>query len=87
MLKINNIDPNSHQVKDEMKRLEEIYGKIKELDKKPLPGSNLNKEAADTMIKNVLSMNNNVEVNRNNRKLIKNVPEPELPHIAINKFK
>ena len=74
LLKINNHDPNQHQVKDEMKRIEEVYGRIKELDKKPLPSSNLNIEASERVI-------------NNKRKLKGNVPLPELSHLNVNKFK
>ena len=71
-----------------MKRIEEVYGKIKQLDKKTLPTSSLNKEASERVIKNSLSCNNNIEEdNKSKRKLKGNVPIPELPHLNVNKFK
>ena len=90
LLKIDNNDPNNHKVKDEMKRLESIYGKIKELEKTPLPSSNLNVEASNRLIKNSLGMeniSNDSEENKTMRKLKGNVALPELPHLNVNKFK
>jgi hypothetical protein len=88
LLKINNLDPTQHQIKDEMKRIETIYAKIKELDKTPLPTSVIDKEASARMIKNSLeSSNTNTEEQSNRRKLKGNVALPELSHLNVNKFK
>ncbi len=88
LLKINNLDPTQHQIKDEMKRIETIYAKIKELDKTPLPTSVIDKEASARMIKNSLeSTNTNTEEQSNRRKLKGNVALPELSHLNVNKFK
>jgi hypothetical protein len=88
LLKINNHDPTQHQIKDEMKRIEGIYAKIKELDKTPLPTSVIDKEASARMIKNSLeTTNNNTEEQSNRRKMKGNVALPELSHLNVNKFK
>ena len=88
LLKINNLDPTQHQIKDEMKRIEGIYAKIKELDKTPLPTSVIDKEASARMIKNSLeTTNNNTEEQSNRRKMKGNVALPELSHLNVNKFK
>lgn len=90
LLKINNHDPNQHQVKDEMKRIESVYAKIKEIDKTPLPTSMIDKEASARMIKNSLDttkLPNLTEESSNKRKLKGNVALPELTHLNVNKFK
>ena len=73
-----------------MKRIEDVYSKIKDLDKKDLPSS-LNKEAAARLIKNSLSndniIDNRTEDSKSKRKLKGNVPVPELPHLNVNQFK
>lgn len=71
-----------------MKRIESIYGKIKELDKTPLPNSVIDKDASARMIKNSLdNTNNNSEEQSYRRKLKGNVALPELSHLNVNKFK
>ena len=73
-----------------MKRLENIYMNIKELEKNTLPRSNLNIEDYSRMIKNSLESEGNrteIEENKNKRRLKGNVALPELSHLNVNKFK
>jgi hypothetical protein len=81
-LKLRNIDPRDHEIKDEMKRVQDFYSKIQ--DAKSIPAqynSNINKEACDRMIKNSISSKDDSNV----RKLKKSIPVPENVHLNWQK--
>jgi len=80
-LKLTNIDPRDHEIKEEMKRLQAFHLKLTEAKvmntNTNTPGI-INKEACDQMIKALIGSSNI-------RKVKKSVPVPETLHIDLTK--
>jgi len=99
MLRINNEESKFHPIKDELKRLEEAFLKVKECARIDQNKKiNINQEAANRMITNAISMNKNIIKCENKksdntleiktkRKLKGSIPLAEQPNLNINKNK
>ncbi len=85
------MDPKSHEIKDEMKRVQEFYKKIEDTKSTPVINtneSNINKEACERMIKNIINSGNNNKSDKsdtNYKKVKKSVPIPDSVHINWQK--